>query len=388
MKTWFARLAGEPFRIFFPLGFAASVCGVLLWPAFFRGWISYYPAEAHARWMVPAFAGSIITGFLGTAGPRLLDSRRFTFIEFLGLLVLALATMVALVLQQVRTADVLAGTWMLALLAALLVRFLFARRDFPPPGLPIAALGIAGAATAAFVFGFGVSTTFPLHHFLRLLLFQGLLWLPILGVAPYLLPRFFGKPSLHSFNESASIPEGWFRPFLESLAAAVLVITSFALEAWGQGRAGHLLRAAAVTLHLARSVPGLFRRNKVNGLSLALRRVIPCTTGGWLLAAWFQPLRSGMLHLMFIGGAGLLMFAAATRVILGHKDRQDRLVSPLRWFHALWVLVIFTAATRLTADFIPKIRITHLSYAALLWVGITGFWLWRLRCERRSPVNS
>src|SRR5690606_34712427 len=137
---------------------------------------------------------------------------------------------------------------------------------------------------------------------------------------------------------------------------------------------------------LARSVPRLFAWSKVNGLGLALRWVVPCAAGGWLLAAWFQPLRIGMLHLMFIGGAGLLMLAAATRVILGHNDRHDRLTSPLRWFHALWALVLFTAATRLTSDFVLKVRISHFIYAALLWVLITAFWSWKLRLERKLPL--
>ncbi|MCB1129573.1 MAG: NnrS family protein [Verrucomicrobiae bacterium] len=380
------RLTEEPFRLFFPLGVLASVIGVMLWPAIFRGWIDYYPLEAHARWMVLGFGGSLIVGFLGTAGPRLLGTRPFFRWEFLVHLALALAMMTALGLNRIGTADLLTGIWLTGVIASLLGRFLFARSDVPPPGLPLAVLGLGGAATAGFVFGLGISTSSGVHQFLRLLYFQGLLWLPILGIAPYLLPRFFGKRSPHSFHESLSIPTGWMRPFLESLVAGLLLITSFALEAWGHGRAGHVLRAVVVAVHLARSVPGLLAWGKVNGLGLTLRWVVPCASGGWLLAAWFQPLRIGMLHLMFIGGAGLLMFAAATRVILGHNERHDRLASPLRWFHALWALVLFTAATRLTSDFVIKVRITHFIYAALLWVIIAAFWSWKLRRERRLPV--
>ncbi len=381
------RLAEEPFRLFFPLGVLASVIGVMLWPAIFRGWIDYYPLEAHARWMVLGFGGSMVVGFLGTAGPRLLGTRPFFRWEFLIHLGLALAMMIALWFNRIAAADLLAGLWLLGVLASLLGRFLFARRDVPPPGLPLAVLGLGGAATAGFLFASGVSTSPGVHQFIRLLYFQGFLWLPILGVAPYLLPRFFGKRSPHSFDESLTIPAGWMRPFLESLAAGLLLLASFALEAWGHGRAGHVLRAGVVTLHLARSVPGLVARGKVNGLGLALRWVVPCAAGGWLLAAWFQPLRIGMLHLMFIGGAGLLMFAAATRVILGHNERHDRLASPLRWWHAMWAMILFTAATRLTSDFVPKVRVSHFIYAALLWVVIAGFWSWKLRRERKLPVH-
>ena len=67
--------AAEPFRLFFPLGILASFLGVLMWPAFFQGWIPFYPLEAHARMMVLGFGACFITGFLGTAGPRLLGSK-------------------------------------------------------------------------------------------------------------------------------------------------------------------------------------------------------------------------------------------------------------------------------------------------------------------------
>ena len=277
-----SRIAEEPFRVFFPLGFLASAIGVVLWPAVFRGWLDYYPLEAHARWMVLAFGGSLIVGFLGTAGPRLLGTRTFFRWEFLVHLGLALAMMTALWFNRIALADLLTGIWLLGVLASLLSRFLLARRDVPPPGLPLAVLGLGGAATAGLVFGSGIPTTSAVYQFLRLLYFQGILWLPVLGVAPYLLPRFFGKRSPHSFDESLSIPSGWMRPFLESLAAGLLLIASFALEAWGHGRAGHILRAAVVAIHLIRWVPGLCAWSKVNGLGLALRWVsspVPSVAG-------------------------------------------------------------------------------------------------------------
>jgi len=376
------RFAGEPFRLFFPLGLLASIIGVLLWPAVFRGWLDYYPLEAHARWMV-----IVIVGFLGTAGPRLLGTRPFMLWEFLLHLTIAMAMMTALWCNRIVLADLLTGIWLIGVLTSMLGRFLFGRRDTPPPGLPLAVLGIIGAITAGLCFGLGIPTTPTTHQFLRLLYFQGFLWLPILGVAPYLLPRFFGNRSPHSFDESATLPTGWMRPFLESMAAGLILILSFALEAWGHARMGHLLRVLIVVVHLASSVPGLIAWTKTNGLGLALRWVVPCAAGGWLLAVVFPHLRIGMLHLMFIGATGLLMLGVATRVILGHNDRHDRLASPMRWFHALWFLVIFTAATRLTSDFIPKVRVSHFTYAALLWVLVIAFWSWKLRRELRLPVH-
>lgn len=333
--------------------------------------------------MVLGFAGCFITGFLGTAGPRLLGSKPWTLLELILHGALAITMMVFLVINRIPAADLTAGLWLLAVLGSLLTRF-YLRKDIPPPGLPLAVLGLAGTAIAGIILSF--SPAISIQAFLRLLYFQGLLWLPILGAAPYLLPRFFGKNSLHDFPESSGIPDGWMRPFIESLIAGILLIVSFALEAWKPGPSGLILRASVVLIHLTRSVPGLVSFAKTNALGLAVRWVVPCAAGGWLLAAWFAHMRAGMLHLMFIGGAGLLMLCSATRIILGHNDRHDRLASPMKWFHLVWGAVLFTAATRLTADFIPKVRISHLSYAAALWVIMIVFWVWKLRRELRQPV--
>lgn len=382
------RIAVEPFRLFFLLGTVASIVGVLLWPAFFRGWIGYYPLEAHARWMMLGFGGCFITGFLGTAGPRLLGAKPWTRTELVIHAATALGMMACLTCNRIPAADLLAGIWLFGVLGSMLFRFFIGRQDVPPPGLPLAILGIAGAGVSGIALSL-ISTldySLQVYVFLRLLYFQGLLWLPILGVAPYLLPRFFGKASPHSFEDSSTIPDGWMRPFVESLLAGLLLIASFALEAWRPGPSGMILRTAVVVIHLTRSVPGLVAWSKVNALGLALRWILPCAAGGWLLAVIFPALRIGMLHLMFIGSAGLLMLAVATRVILGHNDRHDRLASPMKWFHLIWGLLLFTAATRLTSDFMMKVRITHFTYAAILWVVIIVFWAWKLRRELKQPV--
>jgi hypothetical protein len=301
---------------------------------------------------------------------------------------MALAVMVFLSLNKIATADLFTGFWLLGILKSMLFRVFVGRQDVPPPGLPLAFLGITGAMLAGFALSMESFLTYslPIHNFWRLLLFQGFLWLPILGVAPYLLPRFFGKKSPHAFPDSLSIPDGWMRPFYESLIVGILLVTSFALEAWRPGPSGMILRTVVVVVHLTRSVPGLVAWGKVNGLGLALRWILPCAAGGWLLAIAFPPLRIGMLHLMFIGSAGLLILAVATRVILGHNERHDRLASPMKWFHWIWGMVIFTAATRLTSDFVLKVRVTHFIYAAILWVIILALWSWKLRRELRQPV--
>jgi hypothetical protein len=157
---------------------------------------------------------------------------------------------------------------------------------------------------------------------------------------------------------------------------------TFAIEAWLEPQLGVVLRAVVVGLYLALAVPGLVTWRRTNGLGVALRLVLPCAVAGWLLAAYFPLLRVGMLHVMLIGGSGLLLLSVATRVILGHADRHDHLSSPMRWFHIFWGMVILATATRVSADLLPKVRMSHLDYAAGLWSLLVVLWWWKLSRER------
>ncbi len=381
------RLASEPYRVFFPLGILASILGVALWPLFYGGVISTWPLEAHARLMVMGFGGCFVVGFLGTAGPRVVGSFPWTRFEVITHTTLVLVAITLLMLGQIPAADTITGFWLAGVLCSLIARMLIGRKDVPPPGFPVALLGIVGACIASFALAIhSVVRLSPFWFaFWRLMLFQGFLWLPILGVAPYLLPRFFGRSSPHSFDESQAIPKRWWRPFMISLFAGLLIVYSFEIEARGLLRPGMWLRAAVVGASIAFSVPGWIGWGGVNAVGRGLRWVVPCALAGWVAAGWFTPLRIGLLHGMFIGATGLIMIGVATRVTLGHGGRHDRLQSPLRWFHAVWVLLLLVAATRITPEFVPKIRVSHYIYAAAFWTITMVFWAWRLRLEFGKP---
>ena len=62
----------EPFRVFFPLGIAAAIFGLLLWPMHYFGWWPIFPAIQHPRLLTFGFGAAFVFGFLGTAWPRFL----------------------------------------------------------------------------------------------------------------------------------------------------------------------------------------------------------------------------------------------------------------------------------------------------------------------------
>ncbi len=116
MKNRLDRYCAEPFRVFFPLAFFSSIVGVLLWPLALYGFLDYHPLEAHARWMITGFGGCLIVGFIGTAGPRLLESEIWSRFELIWHTLLALSVLTALAFSKIPTADVLAGFWFLGVL--------------------------------------------------------------------------------------------------------------------------------------------------------------------------------------------------------------------------------------------------------------------------------
>src|SRR5690606_37394351 len=97
-------------------------------------------------------------------------------------------------------------------LFALGSRFLL-RKDTPPPGFVLVGLGLLSALVGAAILSIGqVSSNFvspAVAGFRKLLLYQGYLLLPSMGIGAFLLPRFFDLPNRQSFPESLALPPGW-----------------------------------------------------------------------------------------------------------------------------------------------------------------------------------
>src|SRR5215472_9781115 len=134
----------EPFRIFFPLGLLLGAIGVVLWPLFVWHAINFYPRDAHVRLMIEGLMGSFIIGFLGTAGPRLLDARPFIAFESYLLLLLQLVCAV-LHLDRERNAGDTVFLLTLILFLSFVAKRARARQDLPPPNFVLVALGFLNA---------------------------------------------------------------------------------------------------------------------------------------------------------------------------------------------------------------------------------------------------
>jgi hypothetical protein len=81
------------------------------------------------------------------------------------------------------------------------------------------------------------------------------------------------------------------------------------------------------------------------------------------------------LHLVFISGYGLLVLNIAARVMLGHSGQGPLIYARSRASHWITGLALLAMGTRISADLLPRMQLTHYAYAALTWIALTVIWL-------------
>lgn len=365
----------EPYRVFFPLGVLAGIWGVLMWPLLYAGHLNFYPNEAHARIMIGGFIGAFVAGFLGTAFPRLAGTCRWSMGEFTIILLCWLLAIASWSRGMVQAGDLVFAVWLMAILVGMIARMLRGRRDIPPPGFVLVPAGLGGCLVSALWLARGSFISVELWQFARLWYFQGFLLLPLMGIGPYLLPRFFGMPSRHSFDTSQTPPPAWWPRALASMVAGLCVIASFAIEAWGSPLAGQFARALVVLGWFAGETRLFGHASQRTTPGTAVRLSVISMAAGFVCSAIWPQARIGSLHLFFVSGLGLVTMAVGARVILGHAGRHDLLAGNIVWLRWVLGLLILAATTRMTSDFMPAVRVSHHIYAAWTWATAAFVWL-------------
>ena len=365
-------LRQEPFRLFFPLGVMASIVGVSLWPMLYAGWLGFYPGEAHARIMIQGFVSAFALGFLGTAFPKMIESPSLTWPELGLLLTSGIGGVISLALGHVAAGDgFFLFTWVL-MAACLAVRLAFLRKDLPPPGFVLAGMGLVAGITGTLMLLIGRIAV--LSEFQRalahLLLYEAFILGPIIGIGGFLFPRFFtAQPDTErspTWNQRAV------RAFIVGLA----ILGTYLAQASGWTFIAPVVRALIVaTYFLSQCAP--FRCGAGTGsLSFMLQAAIACLLLGILISGVSLVFRVAIKHILFIGGYGLLILAVATRVTWGHSGNIDLAEGKRRSLRIILGVVLMGMTTRVVADLVPAIRVSHHIYASLSWVIAAGIWSW------------
>lgn len=378
-RASFHNLTQEPYRLFFPQAILAALAGVLLWPLHFAGIVAAYPGQNHARIMAGGFFGGFIFGFLGTAMPRMLSTDPLRGFAVVLLMAVHAAMVVCFATNHTVAGDLLLLVFLVAF-AVPLIRRARQRKDNPPPGFVLVGLGLACMMTGALL-GAG-------QHFIeaspfwilmqKLLCYQGFVLLPILGIGPFILPRFFGMASTHDFPDSLTPSRDWLRKAALALAAGAIVLGSFVLEAAGWYRAGYGLRFLSAAGYFLLEFSFARAPKASHAFGASLRIAFALVFLGFLAIAIEPVFRTGLLHLTLVGGFAVVTFTVATRVVFGHSGKLAELQGRNGWLLVAIALMLLGLATRISGDFWPKIMQSHYNAGAILWIGGVVLWSWRV----------
>lgn len=305
----------------------------------------------------------------------MLSAKPFTIPEVALLLFLHAGAVTMFIAQRIFMGDVFVLALLLVFPTCAVRRF-GSRKDVPPPGFVLVALAFFSVFAGSVLALVQHYHDIPLFwvYLQRLLSTQGFVLLPMLGIGPFILPRFFGMQSAHDFPEAMTPPLAWIKKALLALATGVLILISFVVEAGGWLRSGHALRCAAVATYLWLELP-LHRAPKARtALGACLRIALLMLLLGFLATALFPAYRVSLLHLTLMGGFAVITFVVATRVVFGHSGKLEKLRAPNYWLFAAAGLMLLGMATRISGDLWPRVLVSHYIYGTLSW--ISGALLW------------
>jgi uncharacterized protein involved in response to NO len=362
-------LAAEPYRVFFASGAMWSIIGVALWPLFYAQQLGFYPSIVHARLMIEAFGGAFVVGFLGTAGPRMATAPKLTPLELFWLFALHQASAISHLRLQHAWGDGFFVALLLSLLLCLVIRVVKFRKEAPPPQMLLALTGlVCGIAGASMLLSSATMMDLQRMRLANLLLYQGLLLPPVLGIGSFVFPRMlggeFGDPKTAAQSRSK---------LLRSIVAAVLLVVSFFLEAFGQVTLGYAVRAVVAAGYLLIEVT--WQTQQVGSLTTGLFWALILGWLGIVLAPFHYVQHVSIEHLLYIGGFGMLMLVVGSRVLFGHSGDLEGFFVKSKWVRFLVFLGVLAATTRATPAWVPSTTVSHHIYAAWTWALLSVLWL-------------
>lgn len=363
----------EPFRLFFPLGVVLGWVGVGHWLLYTTGVTMTFSCLLHGLVQVQAFLMAFAIGFLLTALPRRTQSAPPSRVEMSAFGALLLTTTAAIVAEHWVVAEMVYAAQFILLLQFALRRFLTAAARRRPPAafvlIPLGFLhGVAGAvliaaSTLAYIrpWAFGLG---------RLFVEQGVFLCFVVGIGSLVLPLMGGGAPPPDLDASPHER----RKALAYACGGLLICASLVLESIGWVSVGPLLRAGVVAAGIglgggawrAPAQPGLHRRL----VWLAVWLMPP----GLIISGLWPDYRVAALHILFIGGFGLMAFGVATHVAFSHLDMERLALGRPAAIAVLGVSFLLALLARLAAD-VSQSYFDHLAWAAALWLVGSGVWL-------------
>jgi uncharacterized protein involved in response to NO len=373
--SYLSLCRAEPFRIFFPLATLIGISGVSLWPLFFSGLHKFYPGPMHARLMIEGFLGGFVIGFLGTAVPRLLSAPVLRAWQVWLLVILHLLVAGLHIGHQMFAADAAFATQLLVFASFMLSR-LRRRAELPPPSFVLVALGYFSGLAGVLLWIAGTKGIVSGEWMLTggMWLNEAFLFLLVLGVGGFLLPRFLRIEGLPPLDEERKASSAWLGRALFSLAVGGAFLASYWFQA--ARAAGHgaiLSRAVATLLFLLLMVPVHRGRGWNRAVPQAVLIALLALVCGVLFPWFAEGQRVAGLHIVFLAGFSVITFTVATRVVLGHSGNERLFETSLPSLCVATAMLLAGAVLRAWGDFSPQ-RPALLDGASYLWMAAALIW--------------
>jgi uncharacterized protein involved in response to NO len=341
------------------------------------GKMAQYPGSSHSLVMIGGFLTCFAAGFLMTAIPRFTGAGPAKSAELLIVIFAQISIPFSMLFFGQGMVPALGPLVTLVTVVVFAIRRFAQRKNPPPPSFLFLGIGLASGliGLALLVLGNWGLAPVTAQSLGRLLFFQCFMLSLVVGVGGRLIPALLGGGGLGAFSRRISY---------QALAGAFVL--SYLIEWSLHATGGKLLRAALVSLIAV----VVWQIHKLPGVRSYLAYGI--WVGGWLLitglwgAALLPAYSIHFMHLLYIGGFGLMTLMIATRVVLAHGGYSLSLESRLPALPWIIGLTVFAAVTRLVAGLIPAAYETHLIYAAAVWIFGVAVWLVELGRRAVKPL--
>ncbi len=358
----------EPYKIFFPFASLFAIWGVAVWILFGLGLVDQYPRDYHAIIMIAGFLNLFACGFLMTAIPRMTQTFGPTLFE-MGAVLLPILILPLFAFSPLSFNLVLFSQF--CLLMFLFIRF-NKRKITLPPAFMFIGIGILGSVAGLLMIIIGRDTgSQTLIALGRLFHFQMYMMSLVIGVGSRLVVFLLG------YTRSAPTDMVPKTPVLINFVFAVLFVFSYLMEITSLSGLAHPLRAIVVTLFFLLRW-GIYKL-PVHRTGLAWSLWTSC----WMIvlglwgSALLPHLHIAFLHIVMITGLALMTLLVSTRVILSHGGYNLEFERKKFPYFGLVSVVAITALTRFAANISAELYLSHLMYAAGLWILAVVLWLWQ-----------
>lgn len=362
----FINSKSEPYRILFPIGVMYCLWGVLIWlPQIFSA--ESYPVLAHRYLMLNGFSASFIAGFLMTAVPKFSQTKSAEIYEISSFILITFIGMILAYLDLENWTFVVSSLQACILLSFLLIR-ISNRKVNPPYSFIFIFVGLLLWIFSGFMSALLESDAFKIFHY------EGSITAIILGVGSRLIPGIMGHVEIVQTQRSRYENE---KPFIQNvpihffLMMIFFVGSYFVADTLGPYVRALIVAGVGIYYWKLTSFP-------INKSALTWSIWTSC----WLIvfsfalkAVWQQ----GFIHAshsFFINGTLLLTFMIATRVLQSHGPKDANLENS-KMLYLTSFLIIFAAATRVSAFLMPANYLRHLGYSSILLALAVIIWSWK-----------